>query len=124
MKIHKFYLSPILFIGICVSAEENFPARAPPLRSTYIHINGLRYHFDASSNANDFLYGEGFHYDWFYIQDSPFSFLNRIMIALEADILNDSQHHWTYAAGATYSYAYCVPDSSLTRTLSPSTRTG
>ncbi len=102
IKFYRFYFSSILLIGMCAFAEANIPVHAPTLRSTYIHINGLSYHFDASPSANEFLYGVGFHYDWFYTQDIQFKFLNGILIALEAEIFNDSQHHWAYAAGLSF----------------------
>ena len=102
IKFYRFYFSSILLIGMCAFAEANIPVHAPTLRSTYIHINGLSYHFDASPSANEFLYGVGFHYDWFYTQDIQFKFLTGILIALEAEIFNDSQHHWAYAAGLSF----------------------
>ena len=102
INFHRLYISPILLIGLCVFAEANIPDHISPIRSTYLHINGLNYHFDANPTSNDYLYGVGFHYDLFYTQDTQFSFLNRIMIALEADIFNDSQRHWAFAAGFSF----------------------
>jgi len=90
---------------LCEFAEADITDYASPIRTTYLHINGLSYHFDASPTSNDYLYGVGFHYDWFYTQDTKFSFLNRIMIALEADIFNDSQRHWAFAAGFSFTRA-------------------
>jgi hypothetical protein len=101
---------------LCEFAEADITDYASPIRTTYLHINGLSYHFDASPTSNDYLYGVGFHYDWFYTQDTKFSFLNRIMIALEADIFNDSQRHWAFAA-ASPSHALCKKAKTSASTL-------